>query len=62
FNFLGGAYWVFLLIYALIPSIVLATFPDFVKPEWRFPYLPHITAAAAAVILVAIILFPGAPA
>lgn len=62
FNFLGGAYWVFLLIYALIPSIVLATFPDFVKPEWRFPYLPHVTAAAAAIIVVAIILFPGAPA
>lgn len=62
FNFLGGAYWVFLLIYALIPSIVLASFPDFVKPDWRFPALKWVTLASVLIIVVAIIFFPGAPA
>jgi hypothetical protein len=51
YNFLGGAYWVFLLIYALIPSIILSLFPSFVKPDWKFPRLGWITLAVVILFM-----------
>lgn len=38
YNMLFGPYIVYLLIYALIPSIIFEITPEFVKPDWRFPY------------------------
>ena len=34
----GYAYWVYLVIYFLIPAIVLATVPKYVAPQWRWPW------------------------
>jgi hypothetical protein len=34
----GYAYWVYLAIYFVIPAIVLATAPEHVAPEWRWPW------------------------
>jgi hypothetical protein len=34
----GYAYWVYLAIYFLIPALVLARAPQFVAPEWRWPW------------------------
>lgn len=34
----GYAYWVYLVIYFLIPAIVLWAAPQYVAPEWRWPW------------------------
>jgi riboflavin transporter FmnP len=34
----GYAYWVYLAIYFLVPALVLARAPQFVAPEWRWPW------------------------
>ncbi len=34
----GYAYWVFLLIYYIVPAIFLARVPQFVAPQWRWPW------------------------
>lgn len=59
--FVFGFYPVFLLIYSIVPSIVLANFPNFVKPEWRFPYAKWIVIAAAVVWIAALLIFQWPP-
>lgn len=56
FNFVapGYPYWVFLLIYALIPTAVLVTAPNFVKPTWNFPHLKWVTAASIILMAIAV--------
>jgi hypothetical protein len=34
----GYAYWVYLVIYFLIPAIILASVPRYVAPQWRWPW------------------------
>jgi len=51
YNFGGGAFWIFLLIYALIPSAILTAFPSFVKPEWKFANLKWWTLAIVVIFL-----------
>src|SRR5438034_1137216 len=51
YNFGGGAFWIFLLIYALIPSAILTAFPSFVKPEWKFANLKWWTLAVVVIFL-----------
>ncbi|WP_052889524.1 hypothetical protein [Thermogemmatispora carboxidivorans] len=34
----GYAYWIYLIIYFLVPAILLATVPRFVAPQWRWPW------------------------
>lgn len=34
----GYAYWVYLVIYFLIPAILLASVPKYVAPNWRWPW------------------------
>lgn len=56
YNFVapGYPYWVFLLIYALFPTVVLVTAPNFVRPTWNFPYLKWVTVAAVALTFVVV--------
>jgi len=49
YNMLAGPYIVYLLIWALIPSIVMVVTPSFVKPDWRFPYLAWIALIASII-------------
>ena len=51
YNFGGGAYWIFLLIYALIPGIIATAFPSFVKPDWKFANLKWWTLAIVVIFL-----------
>lgn len=53
YNMFMGPYVVYLLIWALIPSIVLLTTPDFVRPDWRAPMIKWI-ALIAAIIAIAL--------
>jgi hypothetical protein len=50
----GYPYWVFLGIYAIFPSVVLVTAPNFVRPTWNFPHLKWITLAAAVLTVLAV--------
>ncbi len=34
----GYAYWVYLVIYFVIPAIILASVPKYVAPQWRWPW------------------------
>lgn len=56
YNFVapGYPYWVFLGVYALIPTVVLVTAPNFVRPTWNFPYLKWITLAAAVLTVIGV--------
>ncbi len=38
----GYAYWVFLIIYYVVPAIFLARVPQFVSPQWRWPWQKEI--------------------
>jgi len=49
YNMLMGPYVIYLLIWALIPSIVLLTTPGFVRPDWRFPMIKWIALIASII-------------
>lgn len=34
----GYAYWVYLVIYFVVPAILLASVPKYVAPQWRWPW------------------------
>ncbi|HLI89674.1 MAG TPA: hypothetical protein VKV37_13360 [Ktedonobacteraceae bacterium] len=34
----GYAYWIYLVIYFVIPAILLAAVPKYVAPQWRWPW------------------------
>ena len=34
----GYAYWIYLIIYFVIPAIILAAVPKYVAPQWRWPW------------------------
>lgn len=34
----GYAYWIYLIIYFVIPAILLAAVPKYVAPQWRWPW------------------------
>ena len=55
YNFVGVIpYATFLAIYALIPGFVLVTAPNFVRPNWNFPYLKWVTAASIILSAIAV--------
>ena len=53
YNMFMGPYVIYLLIWALIPSIVLLTTPDFVRPDWRAPMIKWI-ALISSIIAIAL--------
>jgi hypothetical protein len=49
YNMFAGPYVIYLLIWALIPSIVLLTTPGFVRPDWHFPMIKWIALIASII-------------
>jgi len=52
YNMVGGPYIIYLLIWALIPSIVLVTTPNFVKPRWRMPGIIWLALISSIIAII----------